>query len=121
MEQAGKLLNISSHTVKKYLDTYTPFKVFYFFRTKQEDVDLDLDLVKSDVVDSDYRKAIWVYRKTKATSPSIRRIMVRLLLFISLLTPGCAWALRYGLESLTKGPHPNSTTKKLVFWWSFSF
>ncbi len=56
---------MSSHIVKKYIDSSTPVKGYYFFLTKQEGCDLDGNsaLVHRGKVASDYRKAIWVYQK----------------------------------------------------------
>ena len=60
--QAGKALDMSSHTVNKYIDSFTPFKGYYFFRTKQESWDFNGNsaIVPRDIVASGYRKAIWV-------------------------------------------------------------
>ena len=67
MLQAGKALCMSSHTVKKYIDSFTPFKGYYFFKAKQESCEFNGNsaIVPRDIVASGYRKSIWVYRIIK--------------------------------------------------------
>ncbi len=63
MLQAGKALNMSSHTVKKYIDSFTPIKGYYLFKTKQKGCDFNPDV--NSAIASGYRNAIWVYRIIK--------------------------------------------------------
>lgn len=61
INQINKVLNISNHTIKKYLNTNNSFKDFYFYSVKIE----DRNLLDSDLFDSveSNRKTIWVYRE----------------------------------------------------------
>lgn len=52
--QAGKALEMSSHTVNKYIYSFTPFKGYYLFKTKQESCDFNGNsaIVSRDIVAS---------------------------------------------------------------------
>lgn len=58
--KAGRALKIGELSVKKYTDTYRPFKGLYFL-SKQE---INLDLLKNKISEaSNVREGIWVYKK----------------------------------------------------------
>ena len=62
INQINKVLNISNHTIKKYLDTNNSFKDYYFYSVQIEDKNL-LNLKFKELADNGYRKTIWVYRE----------------------------------------------------------
>jgi hypothetical protein len=55
--QAGRVLKIWELSVKKYIDTYTPFKGLYFF-SKPLHGEIKLDILKKK-----NEQGIWVYKK----------------------------------------------------------
>lgn len=64
INQVNRVLKISNHTIKKYLDSNSAFKDYYFYSDKIESFAANTLISNfKEPVDSYFKKSIWVYQE----------------------------------------------------------